>query len=323
MRTAVWRAAGGMLALAAFAVALATGDAARAEPTRCRVGAYVTSLSQVDTAAGTFRADFWMWSVCPGSDIEPLKTVEFTNAVSVQGSLDSVLERDEGWWATRKFSGVFRQDFSLRNYPFDEQPLLIEFEEGVLDTRDFVYVADGGNSGMNPAIQLAGWMLKDFRLTGGTSVHPTTFGDPSLPRGVSRYASARMLIGVERNHAANFIKATFPLYIAALLALISLLIVDGRMGLLGATMFSVVLSFVSVEKVVGQHDGVYLLDKLHLATLGLIMGATAWGVPSLRVLMKDPLDAVQKRRDMIACAALGGAYLLINIVLVTLAAFGV
>lgn len=322
MEAAVWRAASGLFAIMAVVIGLALAGPAHAEPARCRVGAYVTSLSQVDTAAGTFRADFWMWSVCPTAELEPLKTIEFINAVSAQGSLDSTLERDQGYWATRKFSGVFRQDFSLRNYPFDEQPLLIQFEEGVLDTRDFVYIADGANSGMNPAIQLAGWMLKDFRLTGGVNAHPTTFGDPSLPRGVSRYTSGRMRIGVERNHVANFIKATFPLYIAALLALISLVISDGRMGLLGATMFSVVLSFVSVERVVGQHDGVYLLDKLHLATLGLIMGATAWGVPSLRVLTKDPHNAVQHRRDLIACGVFGGAYVLVNVVLIALAAFG-
>ncbi|MBI5939686.1 MAG: hypothetical protein HY859_04595 [Caulobacterales bacterium] len=327
MASTLWRAARAALAAPALVVLLAaslmTAGAARAEPVKCRVGAYVTSLSQVDTAAGTFRADFWMWSVCPTKDIEPLKTVEFVNAASVQGSLDSTLERDDGWWATRKFSGVFRQDFSLRNYPFDEQPLLIEIEEGVLDSRDFLYVADLGNSGMNPSIDLAGWMLRDFRLASDVTVHPTNFGDPSLPRGVSRYASAKLQIGVERNHLANFIKATFPLYISALLALISLLIFDGRMGLLAGTMFSVVLSFVSVERIIGQHDGVYLLDKLHLATLGLILAATAWGVPSLRVLMKDPLDAVQRRRDVWACGVIAGAYLLVNILFVSLAAFGI
>jgi hypothetical protein len=310
-----------LLILLAGAV-LAAGEA-RAEAVNCRVGAYITSLSQVDTAAGTFRADFWMWSVCPTKDIEPLKTVEFVNAVSVLGSLDATLRRDDGWWATRKFSGVFRQDFSLRNYPFDEQPLLIEIEEGVLDTRDFLYVADAANSGINPAIDLAGWDLQTFHVAAGINTHPTTFGDPSLPRGVSRYAGMKMRVGVERNHAANFIKATFPLYISALLALISLLIFDGRMGLLAGTMFSVVLSFVSVERLIGPHDGIYLLDQLHLATLGLILAATAWGVPSLRVLAKDPLNTVQHRRDLWACGAIGGVYVLVNIVCISLAALGV
>lgn len=299
-----------------MAVLLGGAGEARAAPDRCKLGAYITSLSQVDTAAGTFRADFWMWSVCPSNELEPLKTLEFVNAVSVQPSLDSTLKRDGGWWATRKFTGIFRQDFSLHNYPFDEQPLVIDIEEGVLDTRDFVYAADNENSGMNPAVDLAGWRLKDFQLTGGVTTHPTTFGDPSLPGGVSRYATLKMQVGVERNHMANFVKATFPLYISALLALISLTVTDGRMSLLGATTFAVVLSFVSVEKLVGPHDGVYLLDQLHFATLALIMAVTGQGVISLRAIGHGGDAAVQRRRDLRGAAILLGVYVVLNLILI-------
>ncbi|MDP1739072.1 MAG: hypothetical protein Q8L23_16720 [Caulobacter sp.] len=319
MQSARARAIGLTMATLVMIVLLAGAGEAGAAPARCRVGTYITSLSQVDTAAGTFRADFWMWSVCPTSDLEPLKTVEFVNAVSVQGSLDASLERVGGWWATRKFTGVFRQDFSLRNYPFDEQPLVIEIEEGVLDTRDFVYAADGDNSGMNPAIDLAGWRLKDFRLNDGVTAHPTTFGDPSLPRGISRYAGLTMQVGVERNHIANFIKATFPLYIAALLALISLTVTDGRMSLLGATTFAVVLSFVSVEKLVGAHDGVYLLDQLHFATLALIMAVTGRGVISLRIISQGGDAVLQRQRDLTGAAVLLAGYLILNMIMIGLA----
>ena len=313
------RALGPTVAILTMLVMLAGAGEARAAPARCQVGSYITSLSQVDTAAGTFRADFWMWSVCPSIDLEPLKTLEFVNAVSVEADLASTLKRDGGWWATRKFTGVFRQDFSLRNYPFDEQPLVIEIEEGVLDTRDFVYVADGANSGMNPKIDLAGWRLKGFRLKDGVTAHPTTFGDPSLPRGISRYAAMTMRVGVERNHFANFIKATFPLYVAALLALISLTITDGRVSLLGATTFAVVLSFVSVEKLVGPHDGVYLLDKLHFATLALIMAATCQGVISLRAITHGGDVVLQRQRDLRSAIGLLAAYLVLNLVLIGLA----
>lgn len=310
------RVIGRSAALLLALVVCSGAGVAWAAPDRCRVGVYMTSLSQVDTAAGTFRADFWMWSVCPRSDLEPLKSLEFVNAVSVQPSLDSTLRRDGGWWSTRKFSGIFRQDFSLRNYPFDEQPLVIEIEEGVLDTRDFVYVADATNSGMNPAIDLAGWRLKDFRLTGGVTVHPTSYGDPSLPGGSSRYATLRMQVGVERNHMANFVKATFPIYISALLALISLTVTDGRMSLLGATTFAVVLSFVSVEKLVGPHDGVYLLDQLHFATLALIMAVTGLGVISLRTTSHGGDPALQRQRDLKGAAVLLGLYVVLNTILI-------
>lgn len=307
-----------VLLLAAWATAALTTPAV-ASPTRCLMGAYLVSVSQVDTAAGTFRADFWMWSVCPTADVEPLKTVEFVNGVDVEGSLESNLQRGRFWWATRKFSGVFRQDFLLKNYPFDEQPLTIDIEEGVLDTRDLVYAADTHNSGMDPAVKLPGWRLESFQVLGAVKTHPTTYGDPSLSEGSSTYAALQLRLGVERAHMANFVKSTFSLHIAALLALVSLLIVDGRMSLLGATTFAVVLSFVSVERIVGPHDGIYLLDQLHLAAMALIMGATAWGVISMRALAHGADRHAQHRRDVWVAVGLGVAYALAHIILVSLA----
>lgn len=189
----------------------------------------------------------------------------------------------------------------------------------MLDARDLVYVADAGDSGMDPAVDLPGWRLKDFRVIGGVANHPTAFGDPSLPGGGGRYASLKLQVGVERAHFANFLKATFPLYIAALLALISLVVTDGRMSLLGATMFAVVLSFVSVERMVGPHDGVYLLDQLHFATLALIMAATGWGVMSLRTIAQGGDAARQRRLDLRAAAGLLAGYLVLNLILIALA----
>ena len=313
-----------MAAIVVLALAGTAGGQARAAPVRepvaCRMGAFIVSLSQVDTATGTFKADFWMWSVCPTRDMQPLKTVEFLNGVETKGSLDSIIQRGDRWWATRKFSGTFRQDFSLANYPFDEQPLRIDIEEGVLDSRDLVYIADSRESGMDPAVDLPGWRLKDFNVIANVATHPTTYGDPSLPGGKSQYAALTLRVGVERAHVANFVKATFPLYIAALLALVGLLVTDGRMGLLGATMFSVVLSFVSLERVVGPHDGVYLLDKLHFATLALILGATGWAVWSMRVVLHDPARLMElRRRDLLAAAILFVGYVVLNLILIGLA----
>ena len=304
-----------------LAVIALTAGAARAAtgPTNCLIGAYLVSISQVDTAAGTFRADFWMWSVCPTSKTEPLKTVEFVNGVDTKGDLYSNLQRGQQWWATRKFSGVFRQDFSLSNYPFDRQPLEISIEEGVDDARDLVYTVDGRNSGMDPAVDLPGWRLKNFKVIGGVTTHPTSYGDPSLPGGSSRYASLKMRVGVERAHAENFIKAMFPVYIAALLALISLLVTDGRMSLLGATTFAVVLSFVSVERVVGPHDGLYLVDQIHFIALALILACTAWGVLSMRRLARGHDAHQQRQRDKLAAGVLALVYVVMNLAVVGLA----
>jgi hypothetical protein len=52
--------------------------------------------------------------------LEPLKTLEFTNAVSTSGGLDSALQRGNQWWATRKISlgGFLWSTWSIRAVSF-------------------------------------------------------------------------------------------------------------------------------------------------------------------------------------------------------------
>lgn len=70
-------------ALATVLIALVIGPAGRAAatPTSCTLGAYLISLSKLDTAPGSFDADFWMWSLYPDSTTEPLKSLEFVNGI--------------------------------------------------------------------------------------------------------------------------------------------------------------------------------------------------------------------------------------------------
>lgn len=294
--------------------------------TTCRLGAYVTSLYDINTAAGTFRAEFWMWSVCPNAEIKPLNTLEFVNGQGVQGSLDATLQRGDMWWSTRKFTGVFRDDFQLQNYPFDRQSLNIRLEEAVLDTRDLVYSADIAESRTGPDVRVAGWRLGELTVRSEIASHPTTFGDPSLPGGVSRYASMDITIDAERVHWETFLRVTFRLYIVALLVFAALMfdivatdMFLGRMGVLGSTLFAVVVSFSSSEQLLGQHQGMYLLDLLHLVVLLLILLATAWAITAHRQFAAGCDADVMRRRDRRVSVGLVSGFLILNVTLVVLA----
>ena len=290
---------------------------AKAQPVSCKLGAYVVSLSRIDTAVGTFDADFWTWSLCPDSKIEPLKTMEFVNGVKVNDSLDSTFQRGNQWYSLRKISGTFRQDFDLSNYPFDRQTLNIDVEEAGLYASDLTYIADSADSKVDPGLSMKNWRVDSFRITAGEITHPTAYGDPAMSGSDSTYAQLRMEIGLRRGtHVADFLKATFVVYIAALLALVSLLVLDGRVGLLGAATFSVVLSFVSLDRLLGPHDQLYLLDKIHFAALAVIMAAGAWGVRSTRAVSLGADKAQIHRSDARAAVVLFAVYLIVNAILV-------
>lgn len=319
MHAAVHHQVAGRILFTVLALCLLwlTPQPAAAAPASCKVGAFLTGIHDMDNATGTFRAEMWLWSVCPTKDLEPLKTMEFTNAVSTSGGLDSVLQRGNQWWATRKVSGTFRQDYQLQNYPFDTEALTITVEEAVLDSRDLVYTADTANSKMDPGVAIRGWKLSDFKIAARIIEHPTSYGDPSLKDGTSRYAQLVITLTAERSHWLNFIKAILPIYIAAFLVLMVLNFDVGelfltRVSVFGTTMFAVVLSFINVERFVGVHEGLFLLDQIHIFALILILSATAWTVVvHIEVHSRD--SSRERYLDHWVSRTLQGAYILANV----------
>lgn len=312
---------GGLLFIGGTAAPAAHSDTEG--PAICKMGVFLVSLSKVDTAAGSFDADFWMWSLCPNDEVQPLKTIEFVNAVKIDADIDSTEQKGKLWWSTRKFSGSFRQDFPMASYPFDKQTLRITMEEGVVDTRQLKYEADTAESRYEPTLELKTWKVDSFRVKAADVTHPTTYGDPTLVGGDSTYTSLNIEIGLDRrSEVADFLKATFAVFVAGMLALVSLLIIDGRVGLLGATMFTVVLSFVSLDRVLGPHDNLYLLDKIHFATLGVIMAAGAWGVRSTRAISMGADKVKVHRLDLRAAAVLFAIYAAVTAVLIVMAIRG-
>lgn len=293
-----------------------TPAAADEQPVNCKMGVFLISLSRIDTAAGTFSADLWAWSVCPDKDTTPLMSLEFPNGVDVKGTLDSTEQRGKVWWSTRKFSGTFRQEFALQNYPFDHQTLTILAEEASLDTRSLTYTADTADSKIDEGLSIPSWKIDGFGISSGDKAYQTNFGDPSLADAESNYA--RMVVKTDigrRSPVSDFLKSTLAVYIAALLALISLLTFEGRPGLLGATMFTVVLSFVSLDRLIGQHDGIFLLDKVHFAALAVIMSAGACGVYSLRAIALGADKDRQHIRDKWAAIVLFAGFVLANVLI--------
>ena len=310
------------MAAVGLAVAIGGAQPSQAEPVTCKIGAYLESLGQVKLNEGTFDADFWLWSVCPNADPQPLKTMEFTNAVRIVPSLDSGFKVNGLWWANRRFSGTFRQEFSLQNFPFDSQTLVISGGEGVGDADTLLYVSDGDNTTARPSIKLIGWNIRDFRIVTGIVVNPTNYGQPGVTRRESRYPDMQIQIDLVRsgNALLQFVKATFAVYIAALLALASLLVTDGRMGLVAGTMFTLLLSFLRFDGMVGPHESFYMIDWIHFGGMVLVLVVGAWAIHSSRAIAAGANKDHSQRVDRHVALGMLVAYAVINVVIVATAA---
>jgi len=295
-------------------------------PASCKVGAYVTSVYDVDTVNLRFSADAWLWSVCVGEALEPLKTMEFVNATRLVASLDSTTADPPLYWKQRKISGTFRHNFDLRNVPFDRHDLTISIEEAVADDTAFVYEFDEINSGISPELQIGNWSVTGFRGATRSVIYDTNFGDPSMaPDSSAGYSRLDLEIGVVRSDLTGFLKLSVPAYISGLLALVSLFmqveeggrnLLNPRIGLLAACLFAVVFNLRAIDDVVGASPTLTVMDLIHFAALALICAATFAAIGSGRLIERGfAIQRIRKLDDRMIFFG-GGVYVLLNIVLI-------
>jgi hypothetical protein len=251
------------------------------------MGVYLSDLYDVDTRAHRFGADVWAWSVCTGEK-NALASADWINAQEQTQSLEYVAQTDFGLWSTRKIAGVYRQAFDVRNYPFDRHTLRMVAEDSVEDASTLQYVGDDRRSSVAEDLGIDGWRVTRFEVEARERVYGTAFGDPSLPDDQQTiYPHVEIVIDIERSSLWTFWKLVAPLYIASALTLLTFLMHDEegkylspRLGLLAGVLFAIVLNMRAVEEVVGETNGLSLMDNIHLLALFLavlaIVAATAW-----------------------------------------------
>jgi hypothetical protein len=300
-------------------------QAPKPSPAHCRVGAYIVSIHDVNTRTQTFDADAWLWSICPDRARNPLKTIEFTNADETAATLDSNVSRPAGAWSQQLVRGTFRGSFNLANFPFDRHRLTISLEEGVEDASAFRYAFDARNTKISPHVRIPQWTVTGLSGNARIVRHPTTFGDPDLPDSASsNYSRIDVHIDIARSDITGFFKLAVPVYVAALLALVSLLmhveeggnLLNPRLALLAGLLFAVIFNLRSVDDLVGQTSALSLMDHIHFSTLALLAVVTSLSIlQGLLVERGVPVRRI-RRLDYQVFAWSGGLYILLNLALV-------
>lgn len=272
----------------AVPAAAAAGTAAASDVPTCQLGAYLNDVYELDPIKHSFDARFTLWSVCPKKDLDPLPTVAFSNGNNPQKD-DSRLSESRGLFRDLvRVQGTFRQDWDLRDFPFDRHRLQIVLTANS-DIGHFRFTPDNANSAHNTAIAPAGWRLTGFRLTPAERDFPTNFGDPALPRGAGSTRSAVVIeTDLVREDPTIFWKLTGPLYLMLLIATAAFLLpahnpelgmserlepLQSRLALLGGGLFVVMLNMQQAATVVTSTLGLTLVDWLHLLTLAYLLVA--------------------------------------------------
>lgn len=297
-------------------------DAAGGTPSERTMGIYITSLHDFDVADRSFGVDYWLWSVHPPGD-DPLGHVEFVNAKQVDIRLDRTVERSEGYWSRQKVRAIVLHDWDLGNFPFDRQALQIDLRPA--DSGALAYRPDKTESGYARDIAPDGWRVTDFEIEERAEEYATTFGDPDASGG-SRQDHILVTLQVERESSTVFFKMIAGVYAAIAIGCLSFLmapdqatVFSGRITLLAAALFAVVVNLQVSDAVLGSLEEVALVHKIHILAMAYVFAAALLAIVSHRGYVSGQKERA-KRRDLVGLCAFSVSFVVLNVILIAAAA---
>lgn len=297
-------------------------------PQTCYVGAYLSSLSDLNPLSKSFNADFWLWSRCPSQQIEELEHNDFLNAVKLDTSFDSKSEKIGNiYYSSRKVSGVFYYDWNLANFPFDRHVLQIPFENSVFDVNSLVLKPDTSQSAYSDNIQLEGWQITSFSIKDSKIRYKTNFGVPSTSRsGKSDYSRLTIAIAIARNSVTSFFKLNSGAYIAFGISLVTFFLnptqpafVSGRIGALVGCLFAALVNLRAVDGVLGRTERLTLSDKIHIIVMLYIL-ATIVETAYTRLMNEAGREKSSRHLDRLSFAVSSISFIIVNLILIASAA---
>jgi hypothetical protein len=306
-------------------------------PQTCQVGIFVTALRDFSLSEKSFTADFRLWSVCPDAELQPLKSMEFVDALESETAFDTTQKKqnrsesfktkDQVYWSQRDVSAIFSYNWNVNNYPFDRHVLKIPLEEVVSDTSVFTYTPDFKNSGYQRDMRLGSWEVTGFSIVEEKMAYSTTFGDPTLTVKQGVYSRLSILLPIRRVKAISFFKLTTGVYVAFAVAMLSFFyetgqasLVSARTSLLVGCLFAALVNMRAPESVLGRTEGFTLVDQIHVVAILYIFAAALATVNSrlLNEAGQGKLALLRDRRLLFRLFSI--SFVVLNVIMISYAA---
>lgn len=282
---------------------------AQGEPQTVRVGFFVTSISEVDFANGSFAIGAYAWFVHQAPDYDPASQI----AISARDSTAETVRRstlpDGSVYDWVKLKATVDQDFAYERFPFDRQSLrlVLEAEDPVTLLRLEPDVEDTRISEM---VALTGWDVLGWRLTEQPASYDTDFGYPGQE--LRTYSRLVLTIDVARQRSGLIVEKFLGFTMAFLLSLLIYLIpaseLGVRVGLAGGAIFAAIGNRYSLDTLLGSDSQVGLVDQLTLLVFASIYTALVVSLLTHRLTQTRRVD-LSDRVDRVIGACASALYL--------------
>ncbi len=317
----------GIAVLAVDAAPLAAQEPAPSiqdDPSRARVGAFVTSLYDIDLQNRSYNIVFWVWFVHSSPNYKPFRSTEIMNAKSYKAAFGNDVEIPQGIWSSVRYEAKMLQDWDLTNFPFDRQRLDIYLEDDEFDASGLIYEADTANSKIDPDIRLEGWKIEGFEVKTGTKEYQTTFGGEPTG-GASTYARTTLTILLRRQGGRVFFNLFVGAYAAVIVALLAFFIppsaLPPRFSMITAAIFAVTSNKYIVDAKLPTVSAFTLVDQVQLAAFTAIVVASLIQVVSAYMVQQNQSRQAE-RLNLYGCVGILIPYVIINIICIAIAAQG-
>ncbi len=177
-----------------------------------------------------------------------------------------------------RYQGQFNSKLPLEKYPFDDQSLIVEFEDNSLGSSRQIFVPDANPVSMNPEMTLPGYILGTPTLTIASQPYPTNFGDTSLTK-LEPYSRVTFAVPVHRPTLTYAIKIILPIFLivicGALVYLIHPFYVEGRIGMGISALLTLVVLQLTTNSQLPEVDYLMMIDMLYFVAYIFVIAGLA------------------------------------------------
>ncbi|MBO4646864.1 MAG: hypothetical protein J5806_01760 [Lentisphaeria bacterium] len=264
-----------------------------ASPKKFRNGVFVNRINDFDVKKGTAEVDFWYWLISDDSGAT-LQNLELSN-----GKMEPVGEiitqkRNGLYYLSRRYIAQVQCKLDLEKFPFDEQRIVLSFEDSDLTCDQMVFVPDTANSGIDPSFSMNEWDILKIEYEIGKHHYTSSFGYLDIPSGQgSDYSQFNAIITLSRRGSVmqKLFKYFWAVVVSVIVGLFSLLIrvcdLDGRFGMaVGALFANVGCSFLLSDKL-PESPTVSTAEWVSYISLGFIMLFLVESIISLAIYNRD------------------------------------
>jgi hypothetical protein len=291
-----------------------------AKPVDVLVGIYVNRIGEFSLRDSGWTADFDIWFRWTGDEVSPGKDFEVVNGQVDQREKKEVYVAGQEHYERYRVKARLTKFFDASRFPFNDEGLTIELEDGTHGAERLHYVADEQGSSINRSGVIQGVEITKSLVAVKLHSYGSRRGDPRLPPDAgdvhSRFIFAML---VSPPSAALYIRMFQALFASIAIACIVFFVkpthVDPRFGLGVGAAFAAVGNNIYVGSILPAAGGMSLTGMVNAIGLATIFLTLVQSTISLYILDTMGQEKLRRFFDKVSFAVFVAGYGVVNLLL--------